>query len=218
MIRGAAKGRAGDREEFVRRYLPVVRSYLRARWRGSALAGELEDVVQEVFLGLLREGGTLETADSRHGAGFRGLLYGVTRNTALFVERTRARRLKRVGDQAFDADLSPAEEPSLSQIFDRSYALAIMREARREMEFRARAAGERAERRVELLRLRFEENRPVREIAAAWGMEAALVHREYAKAREEFRAALAATVSEAERCTPAQAEREGQRLMALFGS
>ena len=57
MIRGAAKGRAGDREEFVRRYLPVVRSYLRARWRGSALAGELEDVVQEVFVRLWRTSG-----------------------------------------------------------------------------------------------------------------------------------------------------------------
>jgi predicted DNA-binding protein (UPF0251 family) len=43
---------------------------------------------------------------------------------------------------------------------------------------------------VELLRLRFQENLPIREIARSWGLQTGVVHREYAKARSEFKAAL----------------------------
>src|SRR5262249_31943650 len=42
----------------------------------------------------------------------------------------------------------------------------------------------------ELLRLRFEEPLPRRALAARWGVPAAGVHRAYARARQEFRAAL----------------------------
>ena len=50
-------------------------------------------------------------------------------------------------------------------------------------------------RRVEILRLRFEEGLPIREIARKWNAEAAALHREYAKAREEFHAALKEVVA-----------------------
>ena len=43
MIRGAAEGNAEDRDRFARRYLPVLRIYLRARWRGTPLAPLLEE-------------------------------------------------------------------------------------------------------------------------------------------------------------------------------
>ena len=37
VIRGAVSGDEADREEFVRRYGPVVRAYLGARWRRTSL-------------------------------------------------------------------------------------------------------------------------------------------------------------------------------------
>jgi len=37
MIRGAAAGEVAERERFARRYIPVVRAYLVARWRISQL-------------------------------------------------------------------------------------------------------------------------------------------------------------------------------------
>lgn len=37
VIRAAAAGSPSDREELARRYLGVIRAYLAARWRGSAL-------------------------------------------------------------------------------------------------------------------------------------------------------------------------------------
>jgi hypothetical protein len=44
--------------------------------------------------------------------------------------------------------------------------------------------------RVELLRLRFQDSLPIREIAQRWSMDAAALHYEYARARQEFKAAL----------------------------
>ena len=52
------------------------------------------------------------------------------------------------------------------------------------------AGNERATRRVELLRLRFQDVLPIRDIAGRWKDDAARLHHEYATTREEFRAAL----------------------------
>ena len=49
---------------------------------------------------------------------------------------------------------------------------------------------------MELLRLRFHENRPIRDIASLWGEDAARLHHEYARARREFQQALRDTVAE----------------------
>ena len=46
-------GEIGARQEFGRRYLPVVRAYLHARWSGRLTADELEDAVQDVFVEFL---------------------------------------------------------------------------------------------------------------------------------------------------------------------
>ena len=43
LIGRAATGDAGARSAFGRSYLPLVRAFLAARWRGTALAGEVED-------------------------------------------------------------------------------------------------------------------------------------------------------------------------------
>jgi RNA polymerase sigma-70 factor (ECF subfamily) len=65
-----------------------------------------------------------------------------------------------------------------------------MAEAARLQRERAAQRGPEALRRVELLRLRFEENLPIRTIAVRWGVDPTAVHHAYALARKEFRAAL----------------------------
>ena len=65
-----------------------------------------------------------------------------------------------------------------------------MREAAERQAALAAEHGEAAVRRVELLRLRFHEGMPIREIARLWGIDAAVLHHEYARARQEFLAAL----------------------------
>lgn len=64
-----------------------------------------------------------------------------------------------------------------------------MRQASDLMAGRARS-DDRARRRVELLRLRFAEGRPMREIAAAWQADPRQLEYDYDRAREEFTAAL----------------------------
>lgn len=82
-----------------------------------------------------------------------------------------------------------ADESSLGRAFDRAWARALLQEAARVQAELARG-NERATRRVELLRLRFQEGFPIREIAARWNEDAAKLHHEYATARDEFRTAL----------------------------
>jgi RNA polymerase sigma-70 factor (ECF subfamily) len=57
VIRAAAAGSPTDRDELARRYLGVVRAYLAARWRGSALRRDVDDAVQEVFVECFRSVG-----------------------------------------------------------------------------------------------------------------------------------------------------------------
>ena len=60
---------------------------------------------------------------------------------------------------------------------------------------RAEERGAEAMQRVGLLRLRFEENLPIREIARRWATEPANIHKSYALARKEFRSALLEVVA-----------------------
>ncbi|MCB9882094.1 MAG: sigma-70 family RNA polymerase sigma factor [Planctomycetes bacterium] len=216
LIRGAAAKRDSDREAFVTRYQPVVRAYLAARWSNSPLSSEIDDVVQAVFLTCLRDGGVLETANSQHPSGFRALLYGVSRNVARQAERTRDRRVRRIAEDSFDPDQTPIDEPTLSKSFDRAYAAAVMRDARDLMTRRALAGTDWERRRVELLRLRFDADLPIRDIARQWGIDAARLHREYERARNEFRRALADVVTRAEGVSNRRLEEECNRLLRLL--
>jgi RNA polymerase sigma factor (sigma-70 family) len=180
------------------------------------LVGEVEDVTQEVFLALLRTDGALEKADPDHGGGFRALLHAVARNVALHAERTRARRIRRVGDAEIVPEHVPADDPTLSFVFDRAYAEAIVRQARRLMEVRSRESGGQQMRRVELLRLIFDEGLPIREIAVRWDADPAQLHRDYAKARREFLQALSETVAGNERWSSDRVEQECRRLLDML--
>ena len=206
VIRAAAAGSPADRDELGRRYLGVVRAYLAARWRGSALRDDLDDATQEVFVECFRRGGAVEAAGAGRVPGFRAFLYGVIRNVARRFESRPARATGPLPEIA-------ADEPGQSRLFDRTWAQGIMAEAARLQRQRAAEVGPEAVRRVELLRLRFEEGLPIRAIAQRWGTEAARLHHAYALARQEFRAALLEVVAFHQPGSPVEVEQEAASLL-----
>ena len=215
LIRRAAEGNPSHREEFARLYSPVVRAYLGARWRGSRPDEDIDDAQQEVFLDCLREGGALERADPAWPGGFRSFLHGVVRNVALRFERKQAGAEPDLG--ALDPDTVPASEESLSRAFDRAWAQALVHDAAARQATHAREEGEAAGRRVELLRLRFFNGLPIRDIARLWGVEPRVLHEEHRKARLEFHAALLEVVAfHHPGATAGDLEREGRNLIAAL--
>ena len=142
------------------RYLGIVRSYLAARWRGTPLREELDDATQAVFVECFRQGGVLDAAASGRVPGFRPFLYGVIRNVARRFESRPVRAADPLPEIATD-------DGGQSRHFDRTWAQAIMAEAGR-LESKLADGGAEAVRRMELLRLQFEENLPIRDIALRW--------------------------------------------------
>jgi RNA polymerase sigma-70 factor (ECF subfamily) len=184
LIRDAARGDPAARERFARVYLPAVRAYLAARWRTGTR--EVDDAAQDVFVECFKANGVLAKADAERPGGFRAFLFGAVRNVALRREAGRrpAGRLP--------ADL-PADDPTLSRAFDRTWARSLLKEAARVQAEAAASAA--ARKRVELLRLRFSDGLPVKDIATRWAADSAWVHHEYATARDEFRQALRTVVA-----------------------
>ena len=88
-----------------------------------------------------------------------------------------------------------------------------MTEAARLQRQQADKRGPEAVRRVELLRLRFEEGLPIRTIARRWGVPAAELHHAYARARQEFREALLKIVAFHHPGSPAEVEQEAASLL-----
>lgn len=210
LIRAAADGSHSAVNEFANRYEPVVRKCLQGRWVGSSGNKLVDDAVQEVFVECIRPGGVLARAESGYPGGFRAFLYGVVRNV---MRRFEAR-----------PDLRPltkydvmADESSVGQVFDREFARAIMKEASVVQARMAEARGTDSVRRVELLRARFHDNMPIREIAKQWDVDPAWLHREYAKARDEFRAALLHVIATQQPlATDAENERTCQELLGML--
>lgn len=216
LIDAAAAGSAQAQGTFVERYLPAVRAYLSARWHDQPYLSQLEDAQQEVFLECIKDGGVLVRFDPNAGCGFRQFLYGVVRRTAQKFETQAARQWKRKSPGSFHPEQMPLDETSLSRIFDRTWAFGVIHEAGSLHQKRAREQGEDHERRVELLRLRFQEGQAIREIAAAWGCEAKVVHWEYARARKEFKDALREVLGLHERCPEDRLEQECDRVLELL--
>ena len=216
-MQDAAAGGEASRAEFAIRYTPVVRAYLAARWRGSVKRlGELDDTVQDVFVECLRDGGLLDRARAGRPGGFRAFLYGAVRHVALRVETRQARQLARETQAPIDLQGIPGGEDALSRVFDRAWAKAVMRDAAVRQAELAAQRGEAALRRVELLRLRFHEEMPIREIAQLWGLDAPSLHHEYARARQEFRSALREVVALHDPGSPEDVDRECAQLLSLL--
>ena len=217
LVEAAAAGRREERDEIARRYRGPLEAYFRTRWAGTRYIQEVDDGVQELFLECFREGGFLQRAVKGRAGGFRAFLYGAVRNVALRIERRGGRLRERHSQGEHDLDAVAVDEASLSRAFDRAWALALLGEAVRRHTEESRIRGEAAARRVELLRLRFQENLPIREIATLWGVEASLLHHEYARAREEFKEALLAVVAFQCPGSASEGERECAELLAALG-
>jgi RNA polymerase sigma-70 factor (ECF subfamily) len=222
MVRDAAAGDAAQRQAFAQRYGGPVTAYFRARWAASPLAQEAGDAAQDVFVESFREGGALakvsrEQADGG-GGGFRGYLFGVAHNVALRYEQRAGRRREGQPPEGLLTHGLIEDEARLSQLFDRAWAETIMRDAARRHADLAAEAGDDAQRRLDLLRLRFGEGLPIREIASRWSADATDLHRQYARAREEFRAALREAVAfHLPGCSAAAVEEECARLLTALG-
>lgn len=184
---------------FVGRYLPVIRAYLAARWGRTPLRDELEDAAQEVMTRCLGPRGALARLEPGHPSGLRGYLFGVTRNVALEFERQR-NAARGAGSSHARGDGSAQEvefdEETPSRAFARAYARGVMREARARYLATCQVAGPDAVRRHDLLVLRLEDGVAIRDIAVRWGIDAAVLHHEYARARKDYREALLEAIAE----------------------
>ena len=178
--------RRPHRARFARVYLPVVHAYLATRWR--IVRHSVDDAAQDVFVECFRSGGLLEKADAERPGGFRAFLLGAVRNVA-----RRHETHKLVAEPM--PDHLPADDTGPDLAFDKAWVKALLREAARDQEEAAAKNGPDAIRRVQLLRLRFHEGLPIRDIAARWGSDAAKLHHEYAKARDEFHRSLGRVVA-----------------------
>jgi RNA polymerase sigma-70 factor (ECF subfamily) len=217
LVEHAAVGDPAAREEFGRRYFPVVRAYLKARWRARLTDDELEDAMQDVFVSLFGETNVLAKAERDNPSGFRALLYAVAHNTALRVEHARLRKLDAPGSESFRGDENETTEETLSRAFDRGWAEALVREAALLQEESAREAGSDATRRFELLRLQFKEGLSIAEIAARWNVAAEPLYKEATRAKREFKEALRRVVAFHHPHAPEAVERECRALILLFG-
>jgi hypothetical protein len=152
----------------------------------------IDDAWQEVFVECLKPGGVLVRANRSAPEGFRALLGAVVRNVALRAETARHRAQPLASDVSATVLLAPVS--SVGRTLDRSYAQELLRAAAAEQARRAETVGDGARRRVELLRMHFEEGRTIPEIAAVWERDASYVHHQYAKARADFERALRAVL------------------------
>ena len=206
-----AKGGDGEaRDLFARRYEPVVRAYLAARWRGSPLVGDVDDALQEVFVDFLD--GALERADPDRP--FRPFLYGVARNVALRIEERRARN-RNVPLESEHARTLESDDAGASQVFERAWAEALVQEAKN-LQAEWASSDEAASRRMELLEMRFGDRLPIRTIAERFGEDPDRVHRQYAQARLEFLRALRDVVRRHHGAAASGIDEECRRLLACF--
>jgi RNA polymerase sigma-70 factor (ECF subfamily) len=208
VILGAATGAPLEREAFAQRYAPVIRAYLAARWRVPPDHADVADATNEAFVECFKEGGALQRVDPTCAGGFRAFLYGVVRNVALMAERKHARRRDAPGPIESDLDALAARGESLSRVFDRAWAESVVLEARTRIAERSRRSPA-ATQRFLVLTMRFEQNLPPRDIAAALQVPVERVYEWLRQARTEFRTALIEVMA---RCHPGCSEAEVERL------
>ena len=214
MILGAAAGRAVDRDLFSRRYGAVIRAYLAARWRVSQDSPGVADATNDVFVDCFKDGGALSRVDPTFAGGFRAFLYGVVRNVALMAERRLARQRDAAG--GFAVENLADSEASLSRVFDRAWAEAVVQEARDKMGTRASRSAT-AARRFRALAMRFEQGMPPREIAVALDEPVELIYEALREARIEFKTTLMEVMAGYHpAASEAELERHGVELLAAL--
>ena len=174
----------------------------------------LDHAAQEVFVECFRQGGALERLEPDRPGAFAPSSTAWCGSWPSAPSRPGAREEQAPPD-GYDPRQVAADDTRLSRP-STAWPGALMAEAAVRHAADAERAGAAAVSRVELLRLRFHDGLPVREIARRRGCDPDAVHREYARARQEFRAALAAVVAFHHPGTPAEVERTCAELLALL--
>jgi RNA polymerase sigma factor (sigma-70 family) len=190
VIEAAASGDAAARNAFLESYEPGIRSLLRMRWLNSAHREHIDDAVQDVLLECFKHGGILEKAEQRETNNFRVFLKTVVRHVAGRYEQRQQRTRKRHRSRALEEAEHAAQQTAASRILDREWAREVLRAAAAEQARWAKDVSAAARLRVDILRLRFEDGKPVRDIAAELELEPAYVHHQFAKAKHDFHRAL----------------------------
>ncbi|MCB9880668.1 MAG: sigma-70 family RNA polymerase sigma factor [Planctomycetes bacterium] len=212
LVRAAAAGVASARARLADHLFPILRTYFQARWRDPRHAYDIEDAVQTSFVELFDRDGALPRARPELGR-FRAFVRGVARNVALRIEERRQRDQQRVVGAV---TALAADEASLSQVFDRSWAQRIMDLAAQRMRSKATHQGAELERQVAILDLRIGEGLAIRDIAARWNEDRDACHRLYRRARLEFERCLREVVLEYSGCDEADVEDECRTLAELL--
>ena len=189
--------------------------------RGQHLAlghDEVRDAAQAVFVECFKEGGVLDKASETTTPDFRAYLFAVVRNVARRFERNWMNRREGAPPSSVDLDGLERSEATLSEAFDRAWAESVVGEALALQEYSGEQRGEAETKRFELLRLRFQEGLPIREIARRWQTESRWVHGQYKQARKEFEKALLKVVHFHHPDSPERAEAELSQVLFTLGS
>jgi RNA polymerase sigma factor (sigma-70 family) len=217
LVHDAAHGREAARSEFAIRYEAPVRRYLGYRWRSGRLRESVDDAVQEVFLEFFRRDGALSRVEPDRSGGFRAFLYGVVQNVARRVEDREFRRQREISPSVVWKEGPAADDPTLSLVFDRAWLDTVLGQAVQYLEERAQEDAA-ARKRVEILKLRFGDGRPYKEIAGELGIPVSAIYREAEQAREEFKRSLFDVVARDSGGSPASIERECREILERIGA
>lgn len=113
----------------------------------------------------------------------------------------------------------PAQQEALSRVFDRAWARSILREAVLRHARAARRGDDSYRRRYRILRLRHQQGKPIREIAATLNeQDVDAVHNAYRRSRREFRTLLRDVVAKHTGAGPESIDAECRRVTELLGS
>lgn len=215
LVQRAVNGAAEGRERFAEVYSEPIRAYLGNRWRGQAQHRDLDDAVQDVFVECFRPGGALARLDVEKCSSFRAFLFGVVRNVALRFEQRRARQQRRQ-PQAQDLDALPHGADTLSHHFDRAWAHNLLRVAIQTLAAEAQRDGPEAVRRLQILRARFQDGVPIRDLARQWGEDATQLHRQFARAKRDFERVLRQLLAPRPDAAAAELDQEIDFLLSLL--
>ena len=199
-------------------YADAIGAYLRAKLADER-PDRIEDVVQEVLLGLLHRPEAMARAAPGAGSRFRHWLMHIAWQAALNHLRHLRRRDLPALDPSIDAGQPPADDavPVEQQgAMDRAWALSVLRQAMEDARTDA-SAGRLDPEALRVLTAHLIDGRALRDIAAATGLSLATCSRRLAEGRRHLQRSMADRLRLAGELAEGDApEAAGARLIDLL--
>lgn len=203
---GRSADGTSDRALLLDHYADAIGRYLAHRFPDLLRRGVVDDLVQEVLLGLLRNGEVLRRADPGHGGRFRYFLMRVAYNAARNARRRLSRRdWSLIADEAV-AETVGAGDPLPEAAMDRAWAMSVLRRAWTDLRAWA-AEGAVSATGVDLLERQLA-GTSLRQAAEDLGVSLGTAHRHMAKARHLLRRAVIAHLRFAGDCEVDEADED----------